>query len=577
MSSPPRPWWKDVTCYQIWPASYKDSNGDGLGDIPGIISTLDYVKDLGVDVIWLSPMYASPQKDMGYDISDYEDIYPPYGTMADMDTLIKEVHARDMKLILDLVINHTSDQHAWFKESRKSKDNDKSDWYIWKPPRYIDGKRQPPTNWKAAFGGSMWAYAPERDEYYLHIFEAEQPDLNWENEVTRRAIYKSAIEFWLEKGIDGFRVDTVALYSKDTSYPDAEVTKPDEEYQQALKYVMNGPRMHEWLKEMRKDVLDKFGDVMMVGELGLLGKDEVLKYVSAKERELSMIFDFDIAALGGFWDVPKHEQYRYSLPDLKKGVAKIQSFVAGTDGWTTVFAENHDLGRSISRLATDDPKYHDKAGKLLAMLFGTLTGTLFLYQGQEIGMVNMPESWGPEELKDIESVRYWEEMSTKFAGDEAILKKAMAGIKKTGRDNARTPVQWDSSANAGFTTGKPWIRVHDNYPDVNVEAQLKDENGILSFWKRILKLRKEHADLLARGKFDVHDFDNLNVFTFTKTSDSGDMLVVTLNFTGDEQPADLPLELKSKNKDLLIASGDTVGERLGAWEGRVYLIRESAK
>jgi oligo-1,6-glucosidase len=566
-------WWKNAVCYQIWPASYKDSNGDGIGDIPGIISTLDYVKVLGTDIIWLSPMYASPQKDMGYDISDYEDIYPPYGTMEDMDALIKEVHARKMRLILDLVINHTSDQHAWFQESKKSKDNDKADWYIWKPPKYVDGKRKPPNNWRASFGGSVWEYVPERDEYYLHLFEAAQPDLNWENPVTRKAIYKTAIEFWLEKGIDGFRVDTVNLYSKDPIYPDAEVKDPTQDYQIAFMHFINGPRMHEFLKELRKEALDKYGDIMMVGECAGAHHAEVLRYVGASERELSMIFDFDMALLGGIWEKPKHELYRYSLPDMKKALMKTQGFVSGTDAWTTVFAENHDLGRSISRYATDDPRYHEKAGKLMAMMLGSLTGTLFIYQGQEIGMVNMPPSWGPEELRDIEAVRYWEEMSEKYSDDEEMLRKAMAGIKLVGRDNARTPVQWDSSPNAGFTTGKPWIRVHDNYEEVNVEAQLKNENSILAFWKRMLKLRKEHADLLVHGKFEIVDFDNTKTFTFTKIGENGGKVLAVLNFTADAQEVNIPSALNTQDLQLLTSNVDEPGNQLSAWEGRVYLAR----
>ncbi|KAK9482063.1 glycoside hydrolase superfamily [Lipomyces starkeyi] len=565
-------WWKDGTCYQIWPASYKDSNGDGLGDIPGIVSTLDYLKDLGIDIIWLSPMFDSPQADMGYDIRNYEDVYPPYGTLADMEVLIREVHARGMRLILDLVVNHTSNEHAWFKESKKSKDNDKADWYIWRAPRIVDGKRQPPNNWRSIFGGSAWEYVPERDEYYLHLFCVEQPDLNWENQTTRLAIYDSAIEFWLKKGIDGFRVDTVNLYSKDTEYPDAEVVDALSPYQQATKYYVNGPRMHEWLKEIRREVLAKYGDVMIVGELpDTKSRDEILRYVSAQEQELGMVFDFDIFMLGGWGSTQKHELYQHALTDMKKAIMKTQGLVIGTDAWTTVVAENHDQGRSISRFATDDPKYHDKAGKLLAILLATLTGTLFIYQGQEIGMVNVPTSWGVEEYQDVSSQNYWKEMNVMYPGNEEMLKKALWALQKISRDNARTPMQWDGSANAGFTEGKPWMRVHDNYPEINVEAQRHDRDSIFTFWKHILELRKTHSEVFIHGIFKVCEFENMKTFTFIKESTSGDQALVVLNFSDEEQDIYIPASLKDENLELLIGNSDNHGKRLSAWEGRVYM------
>ena len=565
-------WWKNTVCYQIWPASYKDSNSDGFGDIPGVISTLDYLKDLGIDIIWLSPMYDSPQHDMGYDIRNYEDVWDKFGTLKDMETLISEVHARGMKLILDLVINHTSDEHPWFLESKASKDNPKADWYIWRDPKYVDGKRMPPSNWRAIFGGSAWEYVPERDQYYLHLFVPQQPDLNWENETTRRAIYKTAIEFWLDRGIDGFRVDTVNLYCKDTTFPDAPIKLVDEPYQPAMMYYHNGPRMHEWLKEQRRDVLDKYGDVVMVGEMPTTDAAEVMKYISAKERELDMAFDFDIVGLGGRHSVKPHQSWRHKLPEFKSALMKIQAFLSGTDAWTTVFAENHDQGRSLSRFATDEPKYRVQAGKMFAILLGTLSGTLFIYQGQEIGMVNFPKTWGPEELQDVSSLNYWKEMNTMYPGDEKMLKAAMAGIQKMGRDNARTPVQWSAGPNAGFSDVKPWMRVHDNYKEVNVEAQEKDPESLLTFWKRVLKLRKEHADVLVHGTFEVQDYANEATFTYIKESE-GKKVLVMLNFTDNEQSVDMPPSLKDKKMDLLIASVDRPGKMLTAWEGRAYIVQ----
>jgi len=566
-------WWKNATCYQIWPASYKDSNGDGVGDIPGIISTLDYLADLGIDIIWVSPMYDSPQHDMGYDIRNYEDVLAKFGTLADMETLIAEVHRRGMKLILDLVINHTSDEHPWFLESKSSRDNPKHDWYIWRDPKYdADGKRQPPSNWRAIFGGSAWEYVPERDQYYLHLFVRQQPDLNWENEATRRAIYKSAIEFWLDKGIDGFRVDTVNFYSKDTTFPDAEVKLKGEPWQPAFQYFHNGPKMHGWLKEQRREVLDKYGDVVMVGELPGTQADEVLRYVSAEARELDMVFDFDIVALGGRHSLKPHQIYKHKLTEMKSAFMKTQGLLTGTDAWTTVFVENHDQGRSLSRFATDDPKYRVQAAKMFAVMLGTLSGTLFLYQGQEIGMVNFSKDWGPEELRDVAGLNYWKEINEMYPGDEKMKKAAMEGIQKVGRDNSRTPVHWNAGPHAGFSTVKPWIRVNDTYKEINVEAQQKDPDSVLAFWKKMLKLRKQRADVLVHGNFEVQDYENLSTFTYVKEKD-GKKVLVALNFTNEEQPVYVPKTLAKNKLELLVGSVDRPVERLAPWEGRAYIVQ----
>ena len=583
MTAPSPNWWKASTCYQIWPASYKDSNGDGIGDIPGIISTLPYLKDLGVETIWLSPMYDSPQKDMGYDISNYEDVYPPYGTLADMDHLIEQCHGLGMKLILDLVINHTSDQHAWFLESRKNKTNRYADWFTWKDPKIVDGKRHPPNNWRSIFGGSAWEYCEERDQYYLHLFVKEQPDLNWELEEVRRGIYKSAIEFWLDKGIDGFRVDTCNLYSKDINYPDAITRLHGEEYQPAFEHFTNGPRMHEWLREQRQDVLDKYGDVLMVGELPGTEAAEVLQYVSAEARELSCIFDFDVVMLGTATHDggKKHHTVRHTLPQFKDAIRKSQDLIRDTDAWTTVFLENHDQGRSLTRFATDKPEWREKAAKMLAVLMCTLTGTLFIYQGQEIGMYNHPESWGVEELRDIDSLNAYNDVATRHNYDPLWCKKAMQGLQLVGRDNARLPVQWDSSPNAGFTTGKPWIRVHDDFEAVNVAHQLHDPNSVLNFYKQMIKIRKENVDLMVFGQdFHVWDFHDQHVFTFTKTHPErkGEKMLVFLNFSDEEQPLHYPTGLQDVKMEVVVSNlegGKEVGRYLSPWEARVYLVRET--
>ena len=360
--------------YQIWPASYKDSNGDGVGDIPGIISTLDYIKDLGVDVIWLSPMYESPQDDMGYDISDYEKVYSKYGTLEDLDNLIEQTHKRGMKLILDLVINHTSSEHAWFKESRSSKTNPKRDWYIWKPPVFDkDGNRHPPNNWGSYFSGSTWTYDELTGEYYLHLFASSQPDLNWENVDTRDAIYKSAVEFWLKRGVDGFRIDTAGMYSKVLSFENAPITFPELEFQPCKMFHQHGPRIHEFHKELYDKIISKY-DVMTVGEVGHSTREQSLKYVSEEEKEMNMMFLFDVVEVG----TDPSDRFRckdFNLVEFKKAIQSQGEFIEGTDAWSTVFIENHDQPRSISRFGNDSPEFRVQSGKALALLQACLLYT----------------------------------------------------------------------------------------------------------------------------------------------------------------------------------------------------------
>ncbi|ODQ79307.1 glycoside hydrolase family 13 protein [Babjeviella inositovora NRRL Y-12698] len=559
-------WWKNATVYQIWPASYKDSNGDGVGDIPGIISTLDYVKDLGVDVVWLSPMFDSPQDDMGYDISNYEGIYPKYGTMTDMDNLIEETHKRGMKLILDLVINHTSNEHDWFKESRSSKTNPKRDWYIWRPPRIDEnGNRQPPTNWKSHFSGSAWAYDELTDEYYLHLFAKSQPDLNWENPETREAIYKSAMKFWFDKGINGFRIDTAGLYSKTYPIRDVPIIVPDQEFQPAEVYTHNGPRIHEFHKEMFSKVTSNY-DAMTVGEVGSGSREESLKYVSAKEKEMNMIFLFDVVLLGA-QPTDRYRPKKFTLVDFKDAVKRQCEFVSGTDAWSTVFLENHDLPRSITRFGNASKKYHDKSGKLLAMMEAALTGTLFIYQGQEIGMTNFSRDWDISDYQDIDSKNYYKQIKEKNGNDKKKMQQVMDNLALRARDHARTPVQWDDSANAGFSTGKPWMRVNDNYKEINVKSQVNDPNSLLSFYKQVLKLRQAYKNLFIHGDFEILDHENKDMFTFTKTHEDKKALVV-LNFSETNQT------IQSIEGEMILSNVDQVnGSTLSPYEGRIYLLQ----
>ncbi|RCK65951.1 Alpha-glucosidase [Candida viswanathii] len=554
-------WWKEAVVYQIWPASYKDSNSDGVGDIPGIISTLDYLKDLGTTVVWLSPMYDSPQDDMGYDISNYEEVYHKYGTLDDMQNLIDGCHKRGMKLILDLVINHTSDQHEWFKESRSSKDNPKRDWYIWKPPRFdAEGNRHPPNNWGSYFSGSTWKYDETTGEYYLHLFAESQPDLNWENKECREAIYKSAVKFWLDKGVDGFRIDTAGMYSKHQDFKDAPVVFPDVEWQPCKIYHQHGPRIHEFHKEIA-EIMERY-DTMTVGEVGHSTRDQSLQYVSAQAKEMNMMFLFDVVEVGS----DPRDRFRYNgfdLVDFKKAIKSQGEFIEGTDAWSTVFLENHDQPRSISRFGNDTtPKLRLESGKTLAMLQCCLTGTEFIYQGQEIGMVNVPKTWKIEDYLDINSINYYNQFKKTATQEE--LDELLGRINLLARDNARTPVQWTDQEFAGFSDSKPWMRTNENYEEINVASEIEDENSLLHFWKKMIKIRKEYKDLFVYGGFEILELEDPKLFKFVKTSGNRKAFVV-LNFTTDE------IEFSHDAGKLLISTQEPKDGVLKPYEGRVYI------
>lgn len=570
-------WWKNAIIYQIYPASFKDSNNDGIGDIPGIISSLDYITSLGVDVVWLSPMYDSPQHDMGYDVANYESVYPPYGTVQDMQVLIDECHRRGLRIILDLVVNHTSDQHAWFKESRASKSSSKRDWYIWRPAKYdADGTRRPPNNWRSIFGGSAWEWDEETQEYYLHLFVKEQPDLNWENPETRRAIYDSAMEFWLQKGVDGFRVDTVNMYSKTPGLPDAPVLDPKSDTQVAASLFCNGPRIHEYLREMNA-ILTKY-DAMTVGELPATHTlDGVLAYVSSAQNQLSMVFQFDVVDLG------MGKDYKYltnlpgwKLPDLKYAIKGTQDIIDGTDGWTTVFMENHDQGRSVSRFGSDKtPELRVRSAKMLSLMQCTLSGTQFVYQGQEIGMVNAPESWTIDEYKDIDSINFYNMIRDTTNSDPVRLGNAMKALQRLARDHARLPMQWSAEANGGFSptaAAKSWMRVHDNATEINVQKQEQDSESVLGFWKKAMRLRKEYADVFVFGTFELLDEANEKTFTYLKKSQDRTVLIL-LNFTEETQRFEKPTALEGQNISLLFGNADgKTDDELMPFEGRAYLV-----
>ncbi|OAA54157.1 glycoside hydrolase family 13 protein [Niveomyces insectorum RCEF 264] len=600
-------WWKHAVVYQIYPASFCDSDGDGIGDIPGIVSKLDYIKGLGADVIWLSPMYDSPQVDMGYDIANYEDVYRPYGTLHDMDVLIREAHARGLRIMLDLVINHTSDQHAWFQASRRSKDDPKRDWYIWRPPKYsAAGERRPPNNWKSFFGGeSAWTWDAHTGEYYLHLFAAAQPDLNWENAVTRRAIYASSMEFWLRRGVDGFRVDVVNVYSKPAGLPDAAVTDPAAPYQSPAALVFNGPRMHEFLSEMNA-VLAPY-HAITVGELGMTpDPSKVLRYVSAEAKQLDMVFQFDVVMvghnLGG--DLSGVTPRAFTLPQFKAAVDATQTLIRGNDAWTTVFLENHDQARSVSRFADDRPAYRAASARLLALLQACLSGTQYIYQGQEIGMVNAPKDTYPlANYLDISSQQSIDVVKARHAGRSAAelteaLDKAFDALQYLARDHGRIPIPWSTGRYGGFSgaaerAGKPvqepWMKPHPLAGEINVEAQLADpDHSVLGFWTKMIAFRRAHPDLLVYSDYHSLRNDDRDTMLFVKEphgdGTNGSKALAVLNFTtqdvvvpvpdaeelGFARGTDVQFELLASTHD---GGNKAVGDALAPLEGRVYLVK----
>jgi glycosidase len=568
-------WWKEAVVYEIYVSSFKDSNNDGIGDISGVISKLDYLRDLGVDVLWISPHYQSPQIDMGYDISDYQQIHEPYGSMQDVDTLIEQTHARGMKIIFDLVINHTSDLHPWFQESRASLDSPKRDWYMWRPARYdATGKRCPPTNWRSNFGGPTWTWDEQTQQYYFHIYAPGQPDLNWENPECRRAIYDNAIRFWLEKGIDGFRVDTVNRYSKRIDFVDAPVTDPNDETQLAFQNFTNGPRIHEYISEVRSVLADY--DVFTVGELpNTPDEADVMPFISAREKQLDMVFNFDTVYLG---QTPgdRFTLQTFSTADFKRELTKWQTVIQDTDAWTTVFLENHDQGRSVSRFASDNPAYRVSAAKMLALVLGTMTGTLYLYQGQEIGMVNAPPSYPVEDYKCIRSVNHYNKIHRQTGGDPVALSHALDALQKVARDHARVPMQWDDSANAGFCDAQitPWMRVLDNYREINVANQVGRKGSVFEFWKNAIRFRKQHKDLLVYGRFHVID-QHEDLLVFVKEAADGKVSLTVANLSDQPRqwtlPPSLP-RLKPSNLALSTCNAQELHQsQLTAFEGRVYV------
>ena len=513
-------WWKEAVVYQIYPRSFCDSNGDGIGDLNGITSKLDYLKELGIDVIWLSPVYKSPNDDNGYDISDYEDIMTEFGTMDDFDKMLAAAHDRGIKIVMDLVVNHTSDEHPWFVESRSSKDNEKRDYYIWKEGK--DGKE--PTNWGSAFSGPAWKYDEKTDMYYLHLFSVKQPDLNWENPKVRKEVFDMMTR-WCEKGIDGFRMDVISLISKPEGYPDAKVVGLYGD----MGICANGPKVHDYLKEMNEKVLSKF-DIMTVGETAGVTLEEAKKYANTDGSELNMVFQFEHMDLDG------GEKFKWStkpmpLVPLKENLSKWQK---GLDGvaWNSLYFCNHDQPRIVSRLGDESDAYRELSAKCIATCLHMMQGTPYVYQGEELGMTNTVFN-SVDDFRDLESVNAYRELvESGLYTDGDMFPK----IAHKSRDNARTPMQWDASENAGFTTGKPWIAVNPNYKKINVADQLKREDSVFHYYQKLIRLRKEN-EIIVYGNYELLLPEDENIFAYTRTLDNKKLLVVC-NFSKSEQKFD---------------------------------------
>jgi len=521
-------WWKEAIVYQIYPRSFYDSNGDGIGDLNGITSKLDYLKELGIDVIWLSPVYKSPNDDNGYDISDYEDIMTEFGNMEDFDKMLSAAHERGIKIVMDLVVNHTSDEHPWFVESRSSKDNEKRDYYIWKDGK--DGKE--PTNWGSAFSGPAWKYDEKTDMYYLHLFSVKQPDLNWENPKVRKEVFDMMTR-WCEKGIDGFRMDVISLISKPEGYPDAKVVGLYGD----MGICANGPKVHDYLKEMNEKVLSKF-DIMTVGETAGVTLEEAKKYANSEGNELNMVFQFEHT------DLDSGEKFKWStkpmpLVPLKENLSKWQK---GLDGvaWNSLYFCNHDQPRIVSRLGDDSDEFRELSAKCIATCLHMMQGTPYVYQGEELGMTNTVFN-SVDDFRDLESINAYRELveSGLFTKEDMFPK-----IAHKSRDNARTPMQWDASENAGFTTGTPWIAINPNYKKINVADQLKREDSVFHYYKKLIRLRKEN-EIIVYGKYEILLPEDDNIFAYTRSLD-GKKLLTVCNFSKTEQKFDFSGYEKAK-------------------------------
>ena len=522
-------WWKESVVYQIYPRSFCDSNGDGIGDLKGITEKLDYLKELGINVIWLSPVYQSPNDDNGYDISDYEAIMTEFGTMADFDEMLNKAHSLGIKIVMDLVVNHTSDEHKWFVESRSSKDNPKRDYYIWK-----DGKGgKEPNNWGSAFSGSAWQLDETTGQYYLHLFSKKQPDLNWENDKVREEVY-SMMTRWFDKGIDGFRMDVISLISKDQSFPDGPTYGG---LYGSFESCANGPRVHEFLQEMNKKVLSKY-DIMTVGECAGVTLEEAKQYANSEGTELNMVFQFEHVGLDDDENM-KWSTKKMPLVPLKENLSKWQKGLNKV-AWNSLYFCNHDQPRIVSRLGSEKDEYRELSAKCIATCLHMMQGTPYVYQGEELGMTNTVFN-SVKDFRDLESINAYHELTEKgvISAEELFPK-----ICHKSRDNARTPMQWDDSKNAGFTTGTPWIDVNPNYTKINAKEQMARENSVFNYYKKLIALRKEY-EIIVYGDYNLLLPEDEDLFVYERSLD-GKKLLVACNFSENEREFDFDIVKNGK-------------------------------
>ena len=546
-------WWKEGIIYQIYPRSFFDSSGNGIGDLNGISKKLHYIKSLGVDMVWICPFYKSPNKDNGYDISDYKDISEIFGDINSFDTLLKKMHSLGLKLIMDLVVNHTSDKHSWFKKARKSKESKFHDYYIWKEGE----KGKKPNNWKSVFSGSAWKWNEQTKEYFLHLYTENQPDLNWENPIVREEVY-SIIDFWLSKGVDGIRMDVISLISKRLDFKNVPKNMIFTDVME--KYYANGPRVHEYIREMNKKVLSKY-DIVTIGEGPGINLNNGLSYVNEDDNELNMIFHFDHLTMD-FGLKGKYDPIPFDFIKFKKIFSSWDKLFSNK-GWNSIFLGNHDFSRIVSRFGNDD-EFHEESSKLLSTLLMTLRGTPSLYQGDEIGMTNINYN-NISFYDDVETINAWKEA----IDNKKNMEKFFEAIQKQSRDNARTPMQWDNKKNAGFSKAEPWIKVNDNYKKINVKNQEKDLESILNYYKLLIKLRKENSTLIY-GKYKDLEPMHTKIFSY-KRWDKNDVFIIHLNFSNC-----LVKINSSEIKDYkLVISNYTFAKKsynLNPWEGRIYKL-----
>ena len=523
-------WWKESVVYQIYPRSFCDSNGDGIGDLNGITSKLDYLKELGVDVIWLSPVYKSPNDDNGYDISDYQDIMDEFGTMEDFDRMLATAHEKGIKIMMDLVVNHTSDEHKWFIESRKSTDNPYRDYYIWRPAKE-DGSL--PNNWGSCFSGPAWEYDKTTDMYFLHLFSKKQPDLNWDNPVVRQEVF-DMMNWWLEKGVDGVRMDVISLISKEQ--PELPDKEPGINGYATFNVSANGPHVHEYLQEMRQKALNN-ADTITVGECSGVTLEEAKKYARSDEKELNMVFQFEHMDVDSDEKAGKWTTRKMDLRDLKKILTRWQKGLQDI-AWNSLYWENHDQPRSVSRFGNDSDEYREISAKMLATCIHMMQGTPYVYQGEELGMTNCPFNT-LENFRDLESINAFHELTEQGKMTEEEM---MAAIGYKGRDNARTPMQWDDSANAGFSgaDATPWIMVNPNYTKINAKDQVSREDSVFKYYQKLIKLRHE-SDLIVYGTYDLILDDDKDIYAYIRTL-GDEKLIVYCNFSENTREVELPEE-----------------------------------